>query len=84
MKLDEITEFIEGAVLLDGFEEAIIGVVESFGSGPKVLYDRQKIINILIKDSQMDELDALEYYEYNILGLFAGEQTPIFLTYEIN
>lgn len=84
MKLDDITEFIEGAVLLDGFEEAIIGVVESFGSGPKVLYDRQKIINILIKDSQMDELDALEYYEYNILGLFAGEQTPIFLTYEIN
>ncbi len=83
MELDEIGEFIEGAVLLDGLDEAIVGVVESFGNGPRVLYDRQKIINILMRNSQMDELEAFEYYEYNVLGLFAGEQTPLFLTYKI-
>jgi hypothetical protein len=32
-----IDEIAEGAILLDGLEDAIIGVVEEFGNGPRVL-----------------------------------------------
>jgi hypothetical protein len=27
----------------------------------------------------MDMEEAIEFYDYNILGLYAGEQNPIFL-----
>ena len=30
----------------------------------------------------MDE--AEEFYDYNILGLYAGEQNPVFLDYKVN
>jgi len=35
----DIDEYAEGAILLDDLEEAIIGIVEDFGSpGKKILY----------------------------------------------
>ena len=37
-----IDEIADGAILLDGLEEAIIGVVEEFGNGPRVLYSKNK------------------------------------------
>jgi hypothetical protein len=30
----------------------------------------------------MSPFEAVEFYDYNILGLFAGEQNPIFLITE--
>lgn len=83
MKLD-IDEYAENAVLLVGLEDAIIGVVEEFGNGPRILYSKDKIINILIERDGMDELEAIEFYDFNILGLYAGEQNPLFLTIDIN
>lgn len=69
-------ELAEGAVLLDNLEEAIIGVVEEF-SGNRILYSKSKILDILQKDMSYEE--AEEYYYYNILGLYASEQNPVFL-----
>ena len=42
----DIDEQAEGAILLDGFEGAIIGIVEEFGNGPRILYSKKKIIEI--------------------------------------
>ena len=44
----DIDEYAEGAILLDGLESAIIGIVEDFGSpGRKILYSKQIILEIL-------------------------------------
>ena len=75
----DINEIADGAILLDGLEEAIIGVVEEFGSGPRVLYSKNKILEILSKRDGMTWSESEEFYDYNILGLYAGEQNPIFL-----
>lgn len=83
MKVD-IDEHAENAVLLTGLEEAIIGIVEEFGNGPRILYSKDKIIEILMKRDGMDELEAIEFYDFNILGLYAGEQNPLFLTMTIS
>jgi hypothetical protein len=77
-----IDELAEGAVKLDGLDNAILGVVEEFGGGPRILYSRDKILQILEDRDGMSTIDAIEFYEYNILGLFAGEQNPIFLITE--
>lgn len=75
----DIDEIAEGAILLDGLNDAIIGVVEEFGNGPRILYSREKILNILCDRDQMTMGEAIEFYDYNILGLHAGEQNPVFL-----
>ena len=75
----DIDEYAEGAVLLDGLESAIIGIVEDFGSpGRKILYSKQGILNILQERDLMTYGEAEEFYDYNILGLHAGEQNAVF------
>tara|TARA_R110000868_G_scaffold401607_1_gene677209 strand:+ start:764 stop:1066 length:303 start_codon:yes stop_codon:yes gene_type:complete len=80
----DIDEYAEGAVLLTGLEDAVIGIVEDFGSpGRKMLYSKQKILNILQERDLMTYDEAEEFYDYNIVGLYVGEQNPIFLDLEI-
>jgi hypothetical protein len=61
---------------IDGFDEAVIGVVERAGL-LAVCYDRNKIIQILMRDMNYEE--AFEYYEFNILGAYMGKSTPVYL-----
>jgi hypothetical protein len=72
MNLDDYTDL----VTVDGFDEAIIGVVERIGL-LAVCYDRSKVLQILMRD--MNEEDAWDYYDYNIVGAYVGESTPVFL-----
>lgn len=69
-------EEVYGAIKLDGFDNCIIGVVEEFGNGPRILYSKEKIIDELCEEMTREE--ALEYYDYNILGGYFGEQNPVF------
>jgi hypothetical protein len=78
----DIDEIAEGAILLDGLDDAILGIVEEFGNGPRILYSKNKILNILSERDGMTWSEAEEFYDYNILGLYAGEQNPIFLITE--
>ena len=75
----DMDEYAEGAILLTDLEDCIIGVVEEFGTGRRILYDKNKIIKKLQERDLMTEQDAEEFYDYNILGLYAGEQNPVFL-----
>jgi len=78
----DIDEIAEGAILLDGLDNAILGVVEEFGNSPRVLYSKHKILTILCERDGMTWSESEEFYDYNILGLYAGEQNPIFLITE--
>jgi hypothetical protein len=71
-----ISEEYPDLLTIDGFDEAILGVVERAGL-LAVCYDRNKIINILMRD--MNQEEAWEYYEYNILGAYMGDSTPVYL-----
>jgi len=78
-----ISEDYDGLELLfaDGFGTAIMGVsVTGGGSGDaKVVYDYDKCISILIKRDGMTYNDAVEFLEFNTLGAYVGEHTPIFM-----
>ena len=60
----------------DGFDDAIIGVAQKFNI-MSVAYNRDKCIEILMKD--MDQLEAIEYFEVNVIGSYVGEHTPTFI-----
>ena len=73
-----ISEEHPDLLTLDGFDEAILGVVERINL-LVVCYDRNKIIQILMRD--MSEEEAWEYYQFNILYAYMGEHTPVYLDY---
>ena len=80
----DIDTYAEGAIILDGFDDCIIGIVEEFGNGKRILYDKTKMLEKLTKENLMTQSDAEEYFDYNILGLYAGEQNPVFLDLSVS
>lgn len=75
----DLNVYAENAILLDGFDEAIIGITQEYGVGNRVLYSKNKILDILMKENTMTYSEAEEFFDYNILGGYFGEQNPIFL-----
>jgi hypothetical protein len=64
----------------DGFNEAIIGMCSDIAtSGERLIYNANKCIDILIRDHEMSEEEAIEYFEFNVSGAYVGENTPIWL-----
>jgi hypothetical protein len=57
----------------DGFDNAVIGIDTN---SMRLIYSVQKCIEVL-REEGMDEIDAVEYFEYNVLGAYVGEKTPI-------
>lgn len=61
------------------FDAAIVGIAERIGMSAVVVYDITKIIDVLCDRDGMDRDMASEYYEFNILGAYVGERTPLFI-----
>jgi len=79
--LDLIASVNPEALLADGYEDALVGYVESFGSPPVALYNRDKCIQILMNRDAMEEEEAIEFFEFNTLGAGMGANTPAFATF---
>lgn len=80
---DDLREWIrsnnEDALLADGFEEAIVGIAERCGQPTLVVYDAWKCVEILISRDGMDPDEAMEFFQFNTLGAWMGENTPLYL-----
>jgi len=70
--------YADEILLADGFEDAFMGIVESFGSKPKALYNSEKCIDILMSRDRMKYDEALEYFTFNVEQAYVGEYTPAF------
>jgi hypothetical protein len=93
MTREDIAEINEEALLIDGFDSAIIGMAERINLGPVVAYDEEKIIDILSREMELEDTEgmtedeiesekymmAIEHFEYNIKGAWLGENTPVFI-----
>ena len=68
----------EDFLFADGFDDAILGIGRR-GTQPEVVaYDYEKCVLILM-DREMTEEEAREYMEFNVVGAFVGDRTPIFI-----
>ena len=56
----------------DGFDGAIIGIEKN---DMRLIYSVSKCLEILEKD--MNKLDAIEYFKFNVSGSYIGNKTPI-------
>ena len=62
----------ESFLKADGFDDAIIGLDDG---SMRLIYSCKKCIEILMQD--MEEEEAIEYFDFNVRGAHVGEQTPI-------
>ena len=70
---------LDKILLADGFEEAFMGIVESFGTAPKACYNLEQCLDILMARDNMTYDEAVEYLEFNVTQAYVGEHTPAFL-----
>mgnify|MGYP001296123174 FL=1 len=66
-------------LLADGFEGAFIGVSTRCGQPTLAVYDANKCLQILIDRDDMTHEEALEYFNFNVIGAWVGDETPLFL-----
>jgi len=63
----------------DGLDEAILGVADRFNMSTVVAYDFDKVIDIFMKRDGMTYDEAYEYFNFNVIGGWNGEKTPLFI-----
>jgi len=78
--LELIEESNPQALKADGFDDAIIGIASRCGQPDLLAYDVNKIIEVLHERDGMTYEEAVEFFDFNILGAYVGENTPIFIT----
>ena len=61
----------------DGFDSAIIGVGERNNTDSMIVYDYDKMINVLVTRDSMTHEEAEEYLDFNVIGAWIGDMTPI-------
>ena len=76
--LEDFGEEAETMLFADGFDDAILGVGNTFGGKLYAIYDTDLVLKSCMKDG-MEYDEALEYFDFNIAGSYVGEQTPIFI-----
>jgi len=86
---DRFPDHMKEILLADGFDEAFIGIGQAFTGNPVAIYDTNKCIDIIMCDIEADESRdpeddvmtmAIEHFEYNVIGSFVGDFTPMFVT----
>jgi len=75
-------EINEDMLFADGFDGALVGYIERAGMPSIACYDKHKCVEILAESMTYE--DAFEYFYFNVLGAYVGENTPCFLTETTN
>lgn len=60
--------------------EAFVGIIEGAGLATKVVYDKNKVVEILMRNMNCNQEEAEEFFQYNVIGTYVNENTPAFIT----
>tara|TARA_R110002110_G_scaffold398754_1_gene614418 strand:- start:45 stop:329 length:285 start_codon:yes stop_codon:yes gene_type:complete len=73
-----MSEAEEQILFADGFDKALLGVGSRFGQPDIAVYDTDKCIEILQAQGMTYE-EAWDTFDFNIVGAWLGEKTPIYM-----
>lgn len=74
---ERFSDTSDGLLVMDGFDDCIVGICHRFGD-TFVVYDQRKVIAKLMADG-MREDEATEFHNFNQLGAWHGDHTPGFI-----
>jgi hypothetical protein len=72
-----LEEIEESTLLMDGFDEAFIGWSRRINEPLLAVYSYDGLIKVCVERDGMDFEEAVEYVDFNVVGAWVGEQTPI-------
>ena len=75
MTRDQIADINPDLLVMDGFDDCILGIGDRFGGDQFVVYDYAKP-----ESMGMTHDEAVEYHEFNQLGAYVGDHAPAFMT----
>ena len=75
--LAALVEHNPEGIVFDGFEDAFIGFSRRCGQNTVASYSYAKCIEILMKRDGMTQEEAVEFFEFNTVGGWLGENTPV-------
>lgn len=67
----------EETLLMDNFDEAFIGFSQRINEPLLAVYSYEKMVQVCVERDGMTYDEATEYIEYNCIGAWVGERTPI-------
>lgn len=65
---------------IDNYDFALVGVCMTWHGNMLVercIYDGMAIVEAMVEQDGMTEEDAIEFIDFDIVGAFVGESTPI-------
>ena len=66
--------------LADGYDDAFVGSsISAFDRKQVAIYDYDKCLLILMHDYGMDEETAIDWFHFNVIGSWVGDDNPIFI-----
>jgi hypothetical protein len=65
-------------IVYDDLEPFKVGAVFRFGQPPIVCYDLNKVLAHYVAEGMTEE-EAIEFFEFNVIGAWVGDTTPCFL-----
>ena len=75
----QLAEVNPQALLADGLDDALIGYARRCGQPELAVYDYDKAVSIFMSRDGMTYEEAVEFMEFNVVGAWMGENTPLFL-----
>lgn len=69
----------ERLVKANGLEDAIIGVGSRMNMPDVLIYSYNKCVKIFMEREGWTHEEAIEWMDYNVVGAWVGETTPIFV-----
>ena len=60
------------------YDPALVAIGYRFNSGPMLVYDIQRILQMHMNEG-LSYHEAQEFFDYNTLGAWMGEGTPMFI-----
>ena len=63
----------------EGLDEALIGTAFRIDLGEILVYDYDKCVDIFMDINGWTEDEAIEWVDFNVVGAYVGEGTPIFV-----
>lgn len=80
-ELDALLESRDESLLLaDGFDDAFIGVSDRMNEPLLAVYSYDKMVEVLKSRDGMTDEEACEYIDFNVVGAWVGDRTPIWVT----
>jgi hypothetical protein len=80
---EQLKEENPKALFADGFDDAILGVSRRNGHDSLVAYSVAKCIGVLMERDKMSEEEANEFFDFNVIGSYVGDGTPVFIDTEV-